>query len=433
MLVANLLLILGLIILNGIFAAMEIAVISSNRAKVTALVEKGNRSARLVEGFLEDSSRFLATIQVAITLSGFLASATGAAALAQPLADYLVRVAPGLGQSATPISIVLVTLAVTFVTLVWGELVPKRLGFQLPHKVAFFLARPVAALASAFGPVNRLLTWSTNSTLRLMGLDVKAPEPSVSPEEVRLIVRDQARLPEGEKKMIDRVFDFGGHLAREVMVPRTEMETISEKATVADAARVIAETGFSRLPVTGRDTDDITGLVTMKDLVPSLLEGSASRPVSEVKREVLLFPDTKPITSLLEEMQKAHVQMVILVDEYGGVAGLVTMEDLLEEIVGDIRDPYDRETDEFAERAPREYEVDGGLDIEEVNNRLGLELDTRAAYETIGGFVISLLGRLPEVGDKVTRGGVTFKVEKMDGRRIDTVVVIDEREQSGKE
>lgn len=424
----DILLIVGLVILNGIFASVEIAVISANRVKVRNLAEKGHRGARLVSGFLADSSRFLATIQVAITLSGFLASATGAAVLADPLAAYLQQAAPWLGGSAGVVAIVAVTLTITFVTLVWGELVPKRIGFQRPHKVAFFLARPVAFLARLFSPVNRLLTWSTNLTLHLIGLETSTPESRLSEEEFRSLVEEQALIPESEKRMIGRVFDFGEHLAREVMVPRTDMHTVSAKASVAGAARIMADTGYSRLPVTGRDIDDVIGLVTVKDVIPPLVDGQASRPVGEVKRDILLFPDTKPVVPLLEEMQKSHAQMVVLVDEYGGVAGLVTMEDLLEEIVGDIRDPYDQESDEFTERAPREYLVDGGVDIEEINNRLDLDLDTRAAYETIGGFILSRLGRLPKVGDKVVGQGITYRVEELEGRRIATVLVIDERD-----
>jgi len=431
----DILTILVLVLFNGLFAALEIAVLSVDRDVIKREANAGDRRAKIVQGFLGDSSRFLATIQIAITLSGFLASATGAAVLARPLSEYLRQNVTGLTPYATAIGVVLVTLVITFVTLVFGELVPKRLGMQLPKRIAFGLARPVALMAQVLGPVNALLTWSTNSTLRLMGVSLDRPRQALNEEDVRRILRERAQIPKDEMELIGRVFEFGDHVAKEVMVPRTQMVTVSSQATIARAVDIITSSGHSRLPVIGDSIDDVVGLVEVKDLLPDLMAGSSDKPVADVMRPAAFFPDTKSTNELLKEMQVARAELVILIDEYGGVAGIISIEDLVEELVGEIRDPFD-DPEEVTIRQVGEqsYVLHGSTDLEAVNSQLGLSLETRTAYESIGGYILSELGRIPEPGDELNRSGVVYRIEAMSDKRIDLVkITLPEKNKPGLE
>ena len=422
--------ILGLVVLNGIFASMEIAVLTLNEARLLTRVEEGDRVAGIVYGFRENSSEFLGTIQIAITASGFLASATGAATLAVPLAALINGLLPVSAALAQGLSIVVVTLAITFLTLVFGELVPKRLGLQRPYAIAYALARPAVALAVVLRPVNWLLTLSTNKILDLVGVGTERRSNKLTEDEMRRIVRDQAVLPDTEKDMIRRVLDFGDHLAREIMVPRTEMRFVTKQSTIREAAVTAARFGFSWLPVVDNSVDNIVGMVAMRDLLKHLLDKDGEERVDAILRKAFFFPDTKETPDLLAEMRKLHTHMAILVDEYGGVAGLVTIEDLVEEIVGEIRGPFDVNEPVFEKRGEGTYLVDGRMDLEEVNLRLGLKLSTTVAYETISGFINNHLGRVPSKGDVITVDQVRYEVYDIDDKSIDTVLItVDDQSQ----
>lgn len=421
LLARNILTIFVFVLLNGLFAALELAVLTLDRNIVRRKASDGDRRARVVQGFLTDSSRFLATIQIAITLSGFLASATAAAVLATPLAGFIRENATALAPYATAISVVIVTLIITFLTLVLGELVPKRLGMQLPQRIAFGLARPVSLLSQLLTPVNALLTWSTNSLLRVMGVSLERPRQALDEEGVRRILRERAQIPKDEMELIGRVFEFGDHVAKEVMVPRTQMVTVSGQATLARAVEIVTSSGHSRLPIVGDSIDNVIGLAEVKDMLPDIMAGNSDKLVEDIMRPAVFFPDTKLTNDLLKEMQLARAELVILIDEYGGVAGIISIEDLVEELVGEIRDPFDPEEVTIKKVGERSYVLHGATDLEAVNSQLGLSLETRTAYETIGGFMLSELGRIPEPGEELERSGVVYRVEAMSDKRIDLV------------
>jgi putative hemolysin len=315
-------------------------------------------------------------------------------------------------------------MVITFFTLVMGELVPKRLGMQLPQRIAFVFARPVSFIAQVAAPANALLTWSTTMTLKLLGVPTKRRKQALTEEDVRRMLRERAQIPKNEIELIGRVFEFGDHVAKEIMVPRTQMMAVTINDTLDEAAAIMNETGFSRLPVTGDTVDDIVGLIDVKDLLPHILAQEAKLQVSEVMRPVLFFPDTKTTTDLLKEMQHERTEMVILIDEYGGVAGLVTIEDLVEELVGEIQDPFDEEEVTINRIDERTYLVHGSTDLEAVNAQLDLSLETRTAYETLGGYILSELGQIPRRGDSIERDKVTYQIEAMAEKRIELVRVI---------
>lgn len=406
----------GLILLNAFFAAGEIAVVSSRPVRIRQLAEQGNRSAQALLRLMEDHSRFLATIQVGITLAGFLASASAAVGLSDDFGLYLqsLGISPALAETG---ALFVVTLILAYTTLVLGELVPKRMALQSSEQIALFIARPVEVLAKVAGPFTALLTASTNLVVRMLGGKVEQKDESISEEELRFYVEEHHELQEAEKKLITGVFDFGDRLVRQVMVPRPEMEGIHKDASLLEALNQVRKYGFWRYPVYGEDYDDIVGIVTVKDLVYHTGERMTDTSVSSIMRPARVVPETKHALELLKEMQLADEQMAIVVDEYGGVAGLVTLEDLLQEIVGEVaEEPVARTGD-----APVDQVIDAAETVEEVSDLLNVTLPRSPHYETLAGYILHELGAIPAVGAIVETEGWRLVVEKMDGHRIDTV------------
>ena len=409
-------LIAGLILINAFFAAGEIAVVSSRPVRIRQLAEQGSRSAQALLRLMEDHSRFLATIQVGITLAGFLASASAAVGLSDDFGTFLqtLGVAPALAESS---ALFVVTLILAYFTLVLGELVPKRMALQSSEQVALFIARPVEILAKVTGPFTALLTASTNLVVRALGGKVEQKEESISEEELRFYVEEHDELQEAEKKLITGVFDFGDRLVRQVMVPRPEMEGIHQDSSILAALDQVRKHGFWRYPVFREDYDDIVGIVTVKDLLYGMSDRAAETPVSTIMRPARVVPETKHALELLKEMQIADEQMAIVVDEYGGVAGLVTLEDLLQEIVGEVADePVIRTGD-----APGDQVLDAAETVEEVSELLNINLPQSPHYETLAGYILHVLGAIPTAGATVEVEGWRLVVENMDGHRIDKV------------
>ncbi|MFZ5824822.1 MAG: hemolysin family protein [Bacillota bacterium] len=414
------LLIFGLILLNAFFAAGEIAVISSRPVRIKQLAEEGNRSAEALLRLTADHSRFLATIQVGITLAGFLASASAAVGISEDVGIVL----SGLGLPAgvaRPLALFTVTILISYVTLVLGELAPKRLALQAPEQIALTVARPVEIVSKATGPFTALLTHSTNLVVRLMGGKVEQTEASLSEEEIRFYVEEHQELHREEKNLIAGVFDFGDRHVRQLMVPRPEMECLHQEITVGEALSLVRQHGFWRYPVYREDYDDIVGIVTVKDLVRHLGEKVAlDAKISAIMRPARFVPEAKRALELLKEMQVADEHMAIVVDEYGGVAGLVTMEDLLQEIVGDVaEEPLPAGQERSEERL-----IDAAETVEDVAELLDITIPLSPHYETLAGFILHILGEIPEVGARVEVEGWVLVVERMEGRRIDQVRAI---------
>lgn len=419
----ELVLVIGLIILNGYFAASEIALISARRAALRTRADEGSAGAKAALDLTDDPSRLLATIQVGITLVGFLASATAAMSLATPLAEWfrglnsawLASVAPGL-------AVLLVTLAISYLTLVFGELAPKRLGLQRAESVSVKVARPVLLLARIMAPVVWVLSRSTDLAARMLGVKGSGARSGVTEEEIKLLVTEQGTLLEEEKRMIHEIFELGDGVAREVMMPRVDVVFLSDEATVADAIEIFRTRGFSRLPVVHGDADQVVGLVLLKDLVAAAIEGDLAEPVTTYLRTPVFVPETKPLLALLSEMQRARNHMVVVVDEYGGTAGIVTIEDIVEEIIGEVIDEFDPDLAYVTTLASGRWVLDGRLPVEDAAE-MGLPVEESDEYETLAGWLLVQFGHIPVPREQVTVEGVTFRVQAVRRRRISRVMV----------
>ncbi len=423
----ELLLVAVLVVLNGVFVAAEIALVTVRRSRIEQLVEEGDRRAVRVRRLVDDPGRFLAVIQLGVTFIGFLASAFAAISLARVLGDAFVRL--GAAEDvATGTALVVVTLLLSLFTIVFGELVPKSLALAHPDRVALVLAGPVDLLGRLLGPLVALLTGVTRSVVRPFGIEV-TKEARISAEELKLIVErggEQGVLEAEEEQMIHAVIELGDRRLHEVMVPRPDIVALPATATIDEAVEVIIREGHSRIPVYEESIDEIVGILYAKDLLPILKDGAERPPLRSLLRTPVFVPESMPIDDLLHELQRRKVHLAVVLDEYGGTAGLVTIEDLLEEIVGEIQDEYDVEEPLVVRLSPDEARMDGRVSIEELEETFEVELDLedRDEYDTLGGLIFHRLGELPEPGDRVTVGPLTMTVESTDGRRVGKVLVV---------
>jgi putative hemolysin len=416
----NIGIVLLLIVIEGVFVAAEIALVSLRESQVRGLAETGRRGAAVAK-LVADPNRFLAAVQIGVTSTALLSSAFGAVTLSGDAKRYLVRHGWGDGL-ASATGVVGVTLIISFVTLVLGELAPKRLGLQRAEQAATFFAPPLSRLATFFRPVIWLLSKSTNGVVRLLGGDPGARREPISEEELRGLVAAHESLTNDERRLIDDVFSAGERSIGEVMVPRTGVTFLDASMTVSRAAKVAADSPHSRYPVVGRDQDDVLGFVHIRDLLLPTIRHDRDRTVASVAREVKAMPGSKHVLNALSEMRREGHHMAIVVDEYGGTDGIVTLEDLIEEVIGDIRDEYDAEVTEAQRLAGGEVEVDGKLNLDEVAEISGVELP-EGPYATLGGFVMAELGRLPKTGDEVVYDGTRLTVVLTEGRRAARVRV----------
>ena len=410
----NIVVVLALILVAAVFVAAELALVSLRDSQITRLSEEGRRGKRLAL-LTQNPNRFLAAGQVGITLASFIAAGFGADKIAPKLTDLLV----GWGMSASvadPLSFIFVTIVIVFFSLTLGELVPKRIALQRAEPIALYSAAPIDFMAKLFRPFIFALSKTTDAVVRLFGIDPHAAKEQISGEELRGLVAAHEELSEQERELIDDVFSAGDRELREVMVPRTEVEFLDASMPVNKAVKQITERPHSRYPVMRESSDDIIGFVHIRDfLVPGMAERSIR--VGELVREIAAFPGTKDVLSTLSEMRRKHAHMAIVVDEYGGTAGIVTMEDLVEELIGDIRDEYD--VDEIAEtsRPLGILSVDGLMNLDDFEEECGITLP-EGPYETVAGFLVAELGTLPNLGDSVVASDHTFTVTELDGRRI---------------
>ncbi len=417
--VLDLVLVAVFILVGGVFAATEIALVSLREAQARALESKGRRGARVAH-LMSDPNRFLAAVQVGVTLAGFLSAAFGAARLAVPVSDGLDSAGLSEGVSDT-VALVLVTLLISYFSLVFSELAPKRLALQRPEKVAMLFAPGLDRIAVLFRPVIWLLSTSTNVVVRLLGGDPTSQRESISEDELRGLVAAHESLTKDERKLIDDVFAAGERQLREVMLPRTEVAFLEASMTLSRAIRVTSEAPHSRYPVAGSSQDDVIGFLHVRDLMVPATRARGMR-VADVVREVKSLPDSKKVLPAMSEMRREGHHLAIVVDEYGGTAGIVTLEDLIEEVIGDIRDEYDVAGDDPLRFQGGEVEADGLLNLDEVRTVTGVHLP-EGPYETLAGYVMSCLGHVPRLGEAVEVDGHRLEVTELDSRRVARVRV----------
>jgi len=414
----GILLIFVLVIVNAFFATSEIAVLSSRRARIEKLKEEGNKSADTVIRLLANPSLFLSTIQVGITLAGFFASATGAVGLSRSLANVLLKY--GVPSAiANTLAVLIITVIISYITLVFGELAPKRLAMQWSEKIALKVARPIELLSKVTSPVTKLLTISTNMVVRLFGGNPLAQEKEMSEDEIRFYVAKNQKLPLEEKKMIEAVFEFGDQVVRQVMVPRTEIIHLRATDPIKDALSKVCKTGYQSFPVYREDQDDIIGMVKIQDLICHQL-AERDLTITDILSPILFVPETKDTVELLKEFRQKKTSIAIVVDEYGGTSGLVTVEDLVDELVGDII-----QDQESIQKTPEgQWIVEGDTPIQSVVEFLNIKtIIPDANYETIAGFMLEQLGHLPLEGEDITYEGYQFLVKEMGVRRIKKMLI----------
>lgn len=420
-------LIFFLILLNAFFAAAEISIVSMRRTRLRQLLEEErDPRAAAVSRLIQHPGRFLATVQVGVTLAGFFASAIGAVSLTVVASSWLVGLPiPALAANAYAIAFVAVTIVISYLSLVLGELAPKNIGILHAEPIALAVARPIELLSKVARPLVAILTFSTNLVMRLAGSSGRARVNPITEDEILAMVasgEEEGVVEPAERKLIGEVFEFGDTLAAEVMVPRVDVRALPKEATLEDARQAVVDTGHTRLPIYDQSLDNIIGVIHAKDvlqhLTPRALEDVITRPVTVIMRPAYYVPGSKKVTELLSELQRHSLHLAVVVDEYGGTAGIVTLDNLLEEIVGPIRDEYDaREEPDIKVEAPGQLVVSGAADLEDVSVSLGADLKVEGV-DTIGGMIYSRLGRIPNEGDLLELPEVTVEVLTMKGRRV---------------
>jgi len=413
--------------LEGFFVAAEIALVSVRRSRIDQLVEEGSPGARRVRKLIDDPGRFLAVSQLGLTLIGFFASAFAAVSLVDRLASLLASfgVAATQAQSA---SLIVVTIILALFTIVFAELIPKAIALGAPERFALILSRPIDVLARLLGPVVGVLNGITRWVARSMGVEMNQ-EAAISAEELRLIVErggEQGVLEAEEEQMINAVIELGERRVHEVMVPRVAIASVPADATLEEAIDLVVEVGHSRIPVYHDTVDEIVGILYAKDLLPYLKQDAGPRPpLRKLLRPPVLVPESMTVDDLLHEFQRRKVHIAVVLDEYGGTAGLVTIEDLLEEIVGEIQDEYDVEEPMVVRLSDHEARVDGRADVDAILELfdLDLQLEDEDEYDTVGGLVYHRIGGVPSPGDSVDVDGLRLTVETTDGRRVGKVLV----------
>jgi putative hemolysin len=419
-------LILLLIVLNGFFVAAEIAFVTVRRTRIDELADAGDRRAVRVQRLLRDPGRFLAVIQVAITFLGSLASAVAAISIVEVVTAPLSEI-PLIGERAGVAALLLVTLLVSLVSIVLGELLPKALALGSPDRISLIAAGPLSTFAKVVSPLVLVLVAVTRAVSRPFGID-PTRTPALSAAEIRLIVEqgsEQGVLEAEEEQMISAVMGLGDSKLHEVMVPRIDIVAIDESATFDEAVAVVLKEGHSRTPLYKGSIDHVVGVLYAKDLLRIIAAGGARPLLRDIMRPAIFVPESQAVDDLLNELQRRKVHMAIVLDEYGGTAGLVTIEDLLEEIVGEIQDEFDEEEPMLSRLGAGEVIIDGRADIEELTSLIdpGLALEDDEEYDTVGGFVYHRIGRVPVVGDTVSVAPFSITVVKAAGRRVGKVRV----------
>jgi len=417
---ADLALIAGLILLAALFVAAEIALISLRESQIRQIAGRGKRGARVAK-LAENPTRFLAAAQVGVTVCGFLSAALGA----EKLGGYVIPWLEGKGLStglSTTLSIIGVTLVIAYFSLVFGELVPKRLALFRSEEISLASAGLIDVIAKIFRPIIWLLSKSTDFVVRAFGIDPKEARSQISEEELLDLVAGHAALSDEERDIVEEVFNASERQIHEVMVPRTEVDFMDVSFTVGKAIELAVDKAHSRYPVIRGSSDEVIGFIHVRDLLDTSLATKETK-IIELVRSIIFLPGTKGILPALSEMRKQGQHVAIVLDEYGGTDGIVTLEDLVECLIGDIRDEYDEEeADISVESRTGDFEVDGLISIEDLIEQTGLEIQD-GPYETASGFVMHHLGRIPKEHDVVVVDGLRITVLSMEGKRAGALLI----------
>ena len=418
---ANIIVLLILIFFNAFFAATEMAFISLNDNKIKMMAKEKNKKAIRIQKMLENPSKFLATIQIGITLAGFLSSAFAADTFADKLAPALNSLMPFISVSAwQSISIVIITVILSYFTLVFGELVPKRLAMKYSEKIAFTTCGVIKVLSVVAAPFVSFLTFSTNAISKLFGVTGEEQE-TVTEEEIKMLInegKENGTIEEEETEMINNVFEFNDKVVSEIMIPRTEIYALDMNLSINEVIDELSEDKrYSRIPVYDEKIDEIKGIVYVKDIL--LSQKNRNVKIKNIMKEPYFVPENKLVNELFEDLRKNKKQIAIVVDEYGGTAGMVTMEDILEEIVGEIYDEYDKEQAKYKKIDENTYLIEGNVAIYDVEKILGIEIE-EGEYDTLAGYLIEQLGKIPKENEKpvVETKDATYKIEKVKERKI---------------
>lgn len=418
----NILLIAVFLLLNGIFAAAEIAVVTARKSRIKQLMEEGHKNARILLSFKEKPDRFLATIQIGITIGAVLASTIGGVLAIEIIKPAIAEVPlRPISASSEFIAIGIVTVVISYFSLVFSELIPKSIALTHPESVGLRIAKFIEGFSKIATIFVKVLTFSTNLLLRPFGRKTFTERAYVTEEEVKMLIREggeQGVFEPTEQELIHSVFEFTDTSVKEVMVPYTKIVTIGLNMTVEEMKSIIKEEQFSRYPVVGKDIDDVRGILHAKDYLNAVVVGEVD--LRRLIKTPYFIPETMKISNLLREMQKRRIHMALVIDEHGGVAGLVTMEDLIEEIVGEIRDEYDTESP-VVQLNERLFLIDASISTRDLKEDYGIEIPESTEYETLGGFILSSLQRIPKSGDSVEFYGKRITISEIIGQRISKV------------
>ena len=423
---SEIILLVILIALNAFFAAAEIAFISLNENKIDIQAKEGNKKAKSIKGMLENPSKFLATIQIGITLAGFLSSAFASEAFASELAPVLFRLAPAISlQSWNKIAIIIITMILSYFTLIFGELVPKRVAMKYSEKLAFASIGIIKTISILTAPFVKFLTVSTNIVSKILGVGA-VEEETVTEEEIRMMVdvgEEKGTIDTEEKAMINNIFEFNDKAVSEIMTPRKDVFALDMNLSISKVIEELTEDfRYSRVPVYDETIDNIKGIVYVKDILLSTKNKNVR--VRNLVKEAYFVPETKLVNELFEELRKNRKQIAIILDEYGGTSGIVTMEDILEEIVGEIYDEYDEIDKKYEKIDENTYLMSGGMSISDVEKLLDIEIP-EGDYDTLSGYLLDELGRIPNEKEKpiIETENAVYKVEKTAENRIIKVKV----------
>ncbi len=425
-LLLKILFLLILIGVNAFFAASEIAIISINPQKIKKRAEEGDKKANLLFNLTTEPSKFLATIQIGVTLAGLMASAVAAESFSEKLVASLQTIVP-LGLPVIKlIAVIVITLILSYFQLVLGELVPKRLAMQKPERISQIVVTPICMLLRVSGPFVKLLSVSTNFVIRMFGVNPAHHEEKISEEEIRLMVevgREKGVIQHTEEEMINNIFEFDNTSVSEVMTHRTNVIALQIDSSLDEVINTMVKEQFSRIPVYEGTIDNIIGILHVQDLVPALKNNKSGFNLKKIIRPAIMVPTSKMTDELFKELQRKKSHMAVVIDEYGGTAGIVTIEDLLEEIVGNIFDEHDEEIKEFEKIDEHTFLAEGTVSLNDLNDLLDVQLPESDDYDTLGGFITGQLGRIPDEDEKpvVQYKGYIFQVENIEDRRITKV------------
>ena len=411
--------------INAFFSSAEMAIVSINKNKLKVLVEEGNRKAIMLENLMKEPSKFLSTIQVGITLAGFFASASAATGLSQYLSIYLRKLGiPYSGQ----ISMILITFVLSYITLVFGELIPKRIALKSSEKIALSSVGTIVTVSKIFSPFVKFLTFSTNIVLTALKMKEDDIEEKVSKEELRSLVevgREHGIINEVEKEMIENIIEFDEKVAREIMIPRTKVFLIDKNISVDELFEKKEVEVYSRIPVYEDEADNIVGILFMKDLmIEAYRKGFQNVKLPEIMQEAYFVPETKNVNELFNEMQSEKKHIAILIDEYGGFSGIVTLEDLIEEVMGNISDEFDADDSSIKKLSANKYLINGELSLNDLNDYFHIELESKH-YDTLSGLLIEHMGYIPEDNEDIEPiiiDGISFKPKRVKDKKIEWVL-----------